>query len=160
MIRPARRKDARAIAALWNIMIRDSLATFTTVEKIEEEIADLITARQGTFWVAEGERFDGFATFGAFRPGPGYSATMEHTVVLAQSAQGRGLGRALMAEVEKGVRAAGGHVLIAGISSANPGAVAFHSRLGFQQTAHMPQVGRKNGQWLDLILMQKTVCAS
>lgn len=161
MIRPARVSDASAIAEFWNVMIRDTLATFTTIEKTESDIAAMIGVRDGAFWVHEsietaGE-VDGFATFGPFRVGPGYRATMEHTVILAQTAQGRGVGRALMAQVEHGVQKAGGHVLVAGISSANPGAVAFHARLGFQQTACMPEVGRKNGQWLDLIFMQKTI---
>ena len=157
MIRPAQVLDAGPIAALWNAMIRDTLATFTTVEKTEADIAAVITARLDAFWICGDTEVDGFATLGPFRAGPGYSATMEHTVIVAQSAQGRGVGRALMAQVEQGVRKAGGHILVAGISSANPKAVAFHTRLGFQQTALMPEVGRKNGQWLDLIFMQKTI---
>ena len=157
MIRLAQAEDARAIAALWNAMIRDTLATFTTVEKTEAEIVALIDERPKAFWVYEGQEIDGFATFGPFRAGPGYKATLEHTVIVAQAAQGRGVGRALMAQVEQGAQKAGAHVLVAGISSANPNAVAFHARLGFQETARLSEVGRKNGQWLDLILMQKTV---
>ncbi len=138
-------------------MIRNSLATFTTQEKSEVEVAEMIAARQGAFWVAESSGFDGFATYGAFRPGPGYAATAEHTVMLAAQAQGNGVGRALITQLEQAAQAQGLHVLVAGISSANPGAVAFHSRLGFHLTARMPQVGRKGGTWLDLILMQKII---
>ena len=157
MIRPAQAIDASAIAALWNAMIRDTLATFTTVEKTEAEIVTLIAERPEAFWVYEGQEIEGFATFGPFRAGPGYKATLEHTVIVAQTAQGRGVGRALLAQVEQGAQKVGAHVLVAGISSANPNAVAFHTRLGFQQTARLPEVGCKNGKWLDLIFMQKTL---
>jgi phosphinothricin acetyltransferase len=151
VIRPAEPKDAPWIAAIWNEVIADSLITFTTTLKSDAEIAQMIAARP----VLVLENAGGFATYGPFRSGPGYNATAEHTVLLAPHARGQGLGRRLLGALIDVARADGKHVLVAGISSANPAAVAFHSALGFQQTAQMPQVGRKAGHWLDLILMQK-----
>ena len=86
MIRAATQEDAPAVCALWNEMIRDTLATFTTQEKTSDEIKSLIAARAGAFWVAESAQVDGFTTFGPFRAGPGYSATAEHTIILSQTA--------------------------------------------------------------------------
>lgn len=160
IIRAAQTQDAAAIADLWNAMICDTLATFTTEGKRVEDIAALITARNGAFWVLEREtEVVGFATFGPFRSGPGYAATAEHTIILGQGTQGRGAGRLLLNHALAAAQATGVHVMVAGISSANPNAMAFHKKLGFDQTACMPEVGRKNGQWLDLILMQKTLTA-
>lgn len=156
-IRAASPADAGAIAGLWNAMIRDTLATFTTVEKPVADLAALIADRPKAVWVLDDGTVQGFATYGPFRSGPGYAATAEHTIVLGQGAQGRGLGRALMAQLEAGAKGQGIHVLVAAISSANPGAVAFHTTLGFTETARMPEVGRKSDQWLDLILMQKSL---
>ena len=155
-IRQATPADAPAIAALWNAMIRETLATFTTIEKSEGDLADMI-AEQGAFWVIDDGAVQGFATFGPFRSGPGYAATAEHTIVLGKGAQGKGQGRALLFQLEAAARECGIHVLVAAISSANPGAVAFHTALGFAETARMPEVGRKQDQWLDLILMQKSL---
>ncbi len=157
-VRPATLSDAPAVTALWNSMIRETLATFTTEEKLFTDLEAMITARSHAFWVAEGSTgVLGFVTYGPFRGGPGYAATAEHTIILGPEAQGQGLGRALLDHALSAARAQDLHVMIAGISSANPRAVDFHAAMGFVKTAHMPEVGRKQGQWLDLILMQKTL---
>lgn len=154
-LRAAEPSDAEAVAALWNVMIRDTLATFTSEEKTPQSIQKLISERAGAFWVADGDGVLGFVTYGPFRTGPGYAATVEHTIILDAAARGNGLGRALMHTAMGAAHAQGHHVMVAGISAANPQAVAFHASLGFEQTGVMPEVGRKAGQWLDLIFMQK-----
>jgi phosphinothricin acetyltransferase len=161
IIRAAVETDAAQVAELWNGMIRDTLATFTTEEWTEAAMAARIAQRQGAFWLAEdAQGLAGVVTFGPFRPGPGYAMTVEHSVILRASAQGRGVADRLMDRAEAGAAALGHRVMVAAISGANPRAIAFHARRGFRQTGHMPQVGFKAGQWLDLILMQKSVSAS
>ena len=159
IIRPAETRDAPALAGLWNALIRDTLATFTTDEKLYADLEVLISQRSQTCWVAEDNKgaFAGFVTYGPFRSGPGYAATIEHTIMLDRRAQGQGVVLALMDTAQAAAHAQGCHIMVAGISSANPAAVRFHTALGFQQTGHLRQVGRKNDQWLDLILMQKTL---
>lgn len=151
MIRAAQADDAVWIADIWNAVIADTLVTFTTDLKTPDAVATMIATRPVLVLTDR----TGFASYGPFRTGPGYKATVEHTILLAPAAQGRGQGRALMAALERHAKDAGHHVMVAGISGANPGAVAFHAALGFDHVGHMPQVGRKAGQWLDLILMQK-----
>lgn len=60
-----------------------------------------------------------------------------------------------MQALEDKAREAQIHVLIASVSSANPAAIAFHAALGYQETARMPELGCKNGLWLDTVFMQK-----
>ena len=156
IIRPARPTDADAIAAITNAIIRDTLVTFTTEIRDPADIALDIEARAGSYLVAEvNGQVEGFATYGPFRSGPGYAKTCEHTIQMSPKARGQGGGRALMSALQNAACADGFHVMVAGISSANLGAIAFHAALGFAEVGQMPEVGRKWGQWLDLVLMQK-----
>lgn len=159
MIRAATEADSAGVLSVWNPIIRDTLVTFTDADKTAEGIAASLAEKAAAghaFLVAvEGEAVLGFATFGQFRAGPGYRHTFEHTIMLGPAARGRGLGRALMTELEHCARAAGGHSMFAGISAANPDGVAFHEAIGYGDVARLPEVGRKFGQWLDLVLMRK-----
>lgn len=156
MIRPATPDDAKAIADLWNWMINETLATFTTVEKTQEDINAMIAAREGAFVVsADQGTLKGFATFGPFRGGPGYAAAAEHSIVIDPKCQGAGLGRALMLAMEGCARTKAIHTLVGAISGANPQAIEFHKSLGYTEAGVLLQAGRKKDQWLDLVLMQK-----
>ncbi len=156
ILRPARTADAKAIAAIWNPVIETTAITFTTQPRSVESIAADITTRGAAFQVAEtGGRLLGFATYAAFRAGPGYAFTKEHSIQLAPEARGKGVGRALMARLEQVARQDRVHTLWAGVSGENPAAVAFHSAIGFRHVATLPQVGFKFGRWMDLVLMQK-----
>lgn len=154
-IRDAVPADATGIGGIWNHYIRDTLATFNSVEKSQTEIMDMITARPA-FVVAEQEgKILGFATFNQFRGGIGYNESVEHTVLLAPHSSGQGLGRSLMVALEQIARAQKRHVLVAGVSGSNPAGVAFHAAIGFEKTGHMREVGQKFGKYHDLVLMQK-----
>ena len=160
VIRPAEVGDAIAICGFWNPWIETTSITFSTDLRTPESVAADIAARGEAFLVAEAAgQIIGFASFFAFRSGPGYVHTREHTVILAPEARGKGAGRALVAGLEDVARAGGVHSLIAGVSSENPEGIAFHGAIGFAEVACLPQVGRKFGRWMDLVLMQKFIDA-
>jgi len=159
MIRAAIKADAAAIAEIWRPVLAESLATFNPVVKTAQDVAAMIaeksTAGHGFFVAEEVGEILGFATYGQFRSGVGYAHTMEHTVILANKGQGRGIGRALLQAVEDHARDAGAHSMFAGVSAANQSGVAFHERLGYREVSRLSEVGFKFGQYLDLVLLQK-----
>lgn len=159
MIRPAAPRDIPAIMDFWNPMIRDSIITFSSQEKTAEGLAQMMADRRRAgreFLVAEtGGAVVGLASYDQFRAGNGYAHTMEHTIILSPTAQGRGLGRALMVAIEDHARDAGAHGMIAGVSGENAAGLGFHRALGYRQVGLVPQAGRKFGRWLDLVLLHK-----
>ncbi|UWR21516.1 GNAT family N-acetyltransferase [Sulfitobacter sp. S190] len=160
ILRAATPADLPAIGALWNAMIRDTTATFTTREKTPQDLQDLLENRPAALIVAQTAQtaqkmpsIAGFVTWGPFRSGPGYAHTVEHTIITATP--GKGVGRALLQRGLADAAQQGAHVAVAAISGENQPAVAFHTRMGFAKAGHMREVGRKEGRWLDLILMTK-----
>ncbi|MEI4231985.1 GNAT family N-acetyltransferase [Roseovarius sp. D22-M7] len=155
-IRPGCAADVPAILEIWNPLIRDTGATFTSVEKTADGLAAVIAERGDAFLVAEDAgAVLGFASYGSFRDGPGYLHTAEHSVILSPGAQGRGVGRALMRRLEDEARARGVHLLVAAVSGENASALAFHRAIGFEEGGRLPEAGRKFGRWMDLVLMHK-----
>ena len=104
MIRPATPADYDAILAIWNPVIRDTTIIFANDERTTEGLDSLMAERRAAgreFLVAEtADGIVGFASYAQFRGGNGYAHAMEHTVILAPEANGRGIGRALMADIE------------------------------------------------------------
>lgn len=155
IIRPATPQDSDAIAAFWTPQILKTVVTFNSIAKTPDDVTQMITQRPCFLVVEMDGVVQGFASYDQFRGGIGYAQTMEHTIILAPEASGRGAGRALMKVLTDHARAAGTHVLVAGVCAENAAGVAFHRALGFEQVAVLPEVGRKFDRWMDLVLMQK-----
>jgi phosphinothricin acetyltransferase len=97
----------------------------------------------------------GFASFGDFRPWPGYRFTVEHTVHVRADYRGQGVGGSLMHPLIERAIGLGKHVMIAGVDAENAPSLRFHERLGFERVAHFREVGFKFGRWLDLVFLQR-----
>ena len=84
------------MAAIWNPLIRETTVIFHSTERDEAAVAAYVATRRAAgreVWVAEAEgRVAGLASYDQFRAGNGYAHAMEHTVLLAPGAQGRGVG--------------------------------------------------------------------
>lgn len=160
-LRPMRETDLDAIRAFWNPMIRDTLVTFGSEEKSASAIRDWLAARDaadfGSFTALIDDHPVGFASYCQFRAGSGYVGCLEHTIILAKAAHGRGLGRRLMQAIEDHARAAGHRAMIGAVSGGNPDGRAFHDKVGYDLVGTLPQAGWKFGRAWDLWLMQKTL---
>jgi len=155
IIRNGVASDAVPIAAFWSPQIVSSSITFSEVPKRADDVAQMIAQRPCFLVVELKGQTAGFITYDNFRGGAGYQHTKELTIILSPTAQGQGAGRALLAAAMERARAQDVHVLVAGVSGKNTNAIAFHKRMGFEQVGVMPQVGRKFGRRMDLVLLQK-----
>lgn len=100
----------------------------------------------------------GFAYVHPWKAKAAYRFTVENTIYVGPAATGKGLGRALMAELLTRAKAAGIKEVVAVIADhAAEGSLALHRAFGFTETGHLGRVGFKFGRWLGTVLMQKSL---
>ncbi|MDX1779790.1 MAG: GNAT family N-acetyltransferase [Thalassovita sp.] len=157
-IRNAETKDAAAIAAIYNDAVLHSTAIWNDVTVDAKNRAGWIADRQKQGFpvlvACDGDTVLGYASYGPFRAFDGYKLTVEHSVYVDTARRGGGIGRALLQALIERARADGFHIMIAAIEAGNTPSIRLHEKLGFEQTALMPQVGQKFGRWLDLAMLQ------
>jgi phosphinothricin acetyltransferase len=163
LLRDATEADLPAILAIYNDVIANSNAVYTeTSSTLEDRRAWLaLRATQGyPVLVADDDgQVAGFASFGDFRPYPGFRTTVEHSVHIHRDWRGKGLGRLLVEALCERAAALGKHVMVGAIDGANAASIRLHEKLGFKEVGRMPEAAIKRGQWLDLVFMQRVLQA-
>jgi L-amino acid N-acyltransferase len=151
--------NSEQILAILNDAILNSTALYDYHPRSLESMTGWFAAkRKGNYpvigAVSEGGELLGFASYGVFRGWPAYKYSVEHSVYVAASHRGKGIGKRLLQRIQEEAEAQDYHVLVGGIDSQNMVSIALHRALGFQHAGTIRQVGFKFGRWLDLDLYQ------
>ena len=156
-IRTARLTDAEAIRSIYNRAI-GTIATFDLEPRSLEEQQQWLAMRSGAHVVLVADEngiVAGFASLSPYRDRPAYRTTVENSVYVDESHQGKGVGKQLMTELIDTARDHGFHSMIARIVSGNASSIALHRGLAFEIVGVEKEVGRKLGRWLDVVVMQR-----
>ena len=158
-VRLASRDDAEAIRAIYNREVSGSTVTFDLVPRSLEDQRTWLDAHAGAHpaVVAIDDTGDiaGFGSLSAYRSRPAYSTTVEDSVYVHHEHRGRGVGRAVLAELVRLAEVHGFHAVMARIVGGHEASIALHTGCGFALVGVEREVGRKFGKWLDVALMQK-----
>ena len=162
LIRPSRADDLSAITAIYREHVLHGTASFELDPPNESEMArrreDVLSKGLPYLVAQEGDVIAGYAYAGHFRPRPAYRFCVENSIYLAADHQGRGIGRALLAELMTRCEAAGARQMVAVIGgSDNLGSIGLHGALGFAHAGKLAASGWKFGRWHDTILMQRSL---
>lgn len=162
VIRDASETDMAAIQAIYQHYVLNGLATFEEVPPLIEEMASrraTVVAAGLPYLIAEcGGRVVGYSYATRYRPRPAYRHTIEDSVYVADGLGGRGVGTALVQALIARCEAGPWRQMLAVIgNSANAGSIALHRKLGFQKVGTFSSVGFKHGQWVDTVLMQRSL---
>jgi L-amino acid N-acyltransferase YncA len=162
IIRASRPDDIPAIAAIYAPAVISGTASFELEPPTEDEMArrrEVILDGGFPYLVAEHEgRLLGYAYAGAYRPRPAYRFAVEDSIYIAPDAQGKGVGKALLAALIEHCTALGMRQMVAVIGdSASQGSIALHASLGFTHSGTVRNVGYKFGRWLDQVIYQRAL---
>ena len=84
-----------------------------------------------------------------------YAGVAEDSLYIAPDAQGRGVGRALLAAVVASAERGGIWTVQTGIFPENQVSLALHRRCGFRTVGVRERLGKLGGRWRDVVLLER-----
>ena len=162
IIRLSTDADIPAITAIYAHHVLNSTGTFETEAPSEQDMtnrrADVMGKGLPYLVAVDDGQVVGFAYGNWFKPRPAYRYSVEDSIYLDPNQHGKGLGRALLAELMARCEAVGIRKMMAIVGdSANAASVGVHLALGFEQVGKVDACGWKFGAWRDIVILQKTL---
>ena len=104
----------------------------------------------------QGGMIVGYGYCNLFRTRSAYRFSLEDSIYVKEGEHGKGIGRALLAELIGQCTALGYRQMIAVIGdSGNAGSIGLHESLGFIRSGMLRSTGIKFGRWVDTVMMQR-----
>jgi L-amino acid N-acyltransferase YncA len=153
-IRPFRPDDWAAVRAIYAEGIATGNATFETEpppferwDAAHPEDYRLVATRADVVvgWIALSPVSDRCA----------YAGVGEHSVYVAEHARGSGVGRRLIESLIARADAGGIWTIQTGIFPENVASVQLHLQCGFRVVGTRERLGQLNGQWRDVLLLER-----
>ena len=157
-MRAARVEDAAAVADIHNAGIRERSSTFETRERDAAEVAERIASERHPFLVAEVDgRVAGFAATSPYSDREAYAGVAECSVYVDPALRGRGIGTSLLAELGAEAARRGFHKLTGKLFATNAASIRLVERGGFRVVGTHLHHGRLDGEWRDVILVERSL---
>jgi len=102
-----------------------------------------------------GGRVVGWVALTAYSDRCCYEGVADLSVYVAGEVRGRGVGRALLERVAADSERDGIWTLQAGVFAENEASLALHRRCGFRLVGRRERIGRLDGVWRDVLLLER-----
>jgi L-amino acid N-acyltransferase YncA/DNA-binding transcriptional ArsR family regulator len=150
--------DWPAVRRIYGEGIATKMATFETKVPTREAL-DRKWLRDHR-WVAEADgELVGWAALAPSSARACYAGVAENSLYVAESARGRGVGKALIDRQVTAADDGGLWTVQAGIFPENRGSVALHRSAGFRVIGVRDRIARLDGAWRDTVLMERRSAA-
>ncbi len=160
-IRPVRESDAATLAAIYSYYATQTVGTFNTVSPSEQEYIEKIrhiTPLYPFLVLEDGNTLLGFAYPDRMRPHDAYLWDVELTIYLSPDApKRRGLGSLLLGALLRVLTRQGFTSAYSVITYPNQPSIGLHQAFGFVEVGHFPKAGFKQGRWLDIVWLHRSL---
>jgi L-amino acid N-acyltransferase YncA len=161
-IRRAEPGDSDAIAEIHNQGIVDRLATLDTTLRTAPGVRQWLAERENRHPVivatiddGRGAGVIGWASLNRFNPRAAYDHVADFSVYVDRRWRGQRIGSQLLEQLIALAREIGFHKLVLSALARNAAGVRLYSKLGFERVGIYREMGMLDGEWVDVILMEK-----
>ncbi len=154
-IREMQYEDSAAVLEIFQQGVERGNATFDS-EVPNWENWEMDFFKQGRFVIEnENDVVIGWAALKPVSKRPCFSGVAEVSIYINNEYQGKGLGTVLLRKLILDSEEHGFWTLQSGIFPENKASLALHSKLGFREVGIQKKIGRMNGIWRDVILVER-----
>jgi phosphinothricin acetyltransferase len=153
-IQPLRREDWPAVQAIFQAGIATGDATFETTAPAWEAW-DAGHLPEHRLVARGGGRVLAWTALAPVSDRCAYAGVAEDSIYVAPEAQGRGIGRRLLAAVVASAERGGIWTVQTGIFPENQASVRLHQACGFRVVGVRERLGRLHGRWRDVLLLER-----
>ena len=146
--------DWPAVKAIYEEGIATRVATFET-EAPSWEDWDAAHLEEHRLVAEDDGEVLGWAALGPYSSRRVYAGVAEESVYVAERARRRGVGRALLEALVESSELGGIWTLQAGVFPENTASVELHRRCGFRVVGLRERLGRLDGAWRDVVLIER-----
>lgn len=154
--RPANPEDAEAIARIYNLGIKERIATFETRPRSAEDIRAWFGGAHPVVVVEEdGGGIAAFAATLGYRPRECYAGVAEFSVYTDRGARGRGAGGLAMESLIEAAEGAGFWKLVSRVFGENEPSRKLLRSAGFREVGVYEKHARLGGTWRDVVIVER-----
>ncbi|MEM1322737.1 MAG: N-acetyltransferase family protein [Bacteroidota bacterium] len=135
---------------LGNATMEESLYDAQKIESWSQKFND----REGLYVLRKGSEVIGWGIIKRYSDRQGYRFACETAIYLTQSELRKGYGSLIKQFLIEECKRLDYHHLVAKIFAVNQASIEYNLKIGYTIVGRQKEIGFKNGEWMDIVIMQ------
>ncbi len=154
-VRKASRRDAEAMALIYNQGIEDRIATFETRPRTPADIEEWFDGVHPIMVLEQDNEVIAFASTSVYRNRACYAGIVEFSVYVRRDHRGRGAGQITLEALLQNVEEAGFWKLVSRVFVENTASRGLLRSLGFREVGVYEKHAQLDGVWRDVVIVER-----